>query len=80
MNYKEYLEKEKKNKLSLKIIELCKDITDDPEYPCGVLVGLNDEEKKAVISYFEKGVDVDYEQVILYTLWLKQQRELQDKD
>ena len=35
----------------------------------------NDEDKKALLDYIRAGIDVDFSQILLTSLWLYQQRE-----
>lgn len=40
----------------------------------------NDEDKKALLDYIRAGIDVDFSQIILTSLWLYQQREENTQD
>lgn len=77
MNLAKYIEdKAKESELSKKLIDELKKISEDEEFIVGTLAEVyNDEDKKTLLEYIEKGEDVDYEQVILNSVWLGQQRD-----
>ena len=72
-----YVEREvKRNELSQELVTELKKITDDIEFIGGVLLNVeNDEDKKALLDYIRAGIDVDFSQILLTSLWLYQQRE-----
>lgn len=77
MNLAKYIEdKSKESELAKKLIDELKKISEDEEFIVGTLADVyNDEDKKTLLEYIEKGEDVDYVQVILNSLWLGQQRD-----
>ena len=76
MKLSEYIQREiSTNETSQKIVEIISEFSTDEEYIAGVLLDLkNDDDKTVFLEYLQKGVDVDYEQIILWSLWLNQQR------
>lgn len=72
-----YVEREvKRNELSRELVTELKKISDDIEFIGGVLLNVeNDEDKKALLDYIRAGIDVDFSQILLTSLWLYQQRE-----
>lgn len=69
-------DKAKESELAKKLIDELKKISEDEEFIVGTLADVyNDEDKKTLLEYIEKGEDVNYEQVILNSLWLGQQRD-----
>lgn len=77
MNWTKYIEdKSKESELTKKLIDELKKISEDEDFIVGTLADVyNDEDKKTLLEYIEKGEDVNYEQVILNSLWLGQQRD-----
>lgn len=77
MNLAKYIEdKSKESELAKKLIDELKKISEDEEFIVGVFANVyNDEDKKTLLEYIEKGEDVNYEQVILNSLWLGEQRD-----
>ena len=73
-----YVEREvKRNELSQELVTELKKISDDIEFIGGVLLNVeNDEDKKALLDYIRAGIDVDFSQILLTSLWLYQQREV----
>lgn len=72
-----YVEREVKcNELSRELVTELKKVSDDIEFIGGVLLNVeNDEDKKALLDYIRAGIDVDFSQILLTSLWLYQQRE-----
>ena len=72
-----YVEREvKRNELSRELVTELKKVSDDIEFIGGVLLNVeNDEDKKALLDYIRAGIDVDFSQILLTSLWLYQQRE-----
>ena len=72
-----YVEREvKRNELSRELVTELKKESDDIEFIGGVLLNVeNDEDKKALLDYIRAGIDVDFSQILLTSLWLYQQRE-----
>lgn len=77
-----YVEREvKRNELSQELVTELKKTSDDIEFIGGVLLNVeNDEDKKALLDYIRAGIDVDFSQIILTSLWLYQQREENTQD
>lgn len=77
-----YVEREvKRNELSQELVTELKKTSDDIEFIGGVLLNVeNDEDKKALLDYIRAGIDVDFSQIILTSLWLYQQREKNTQD
>lgn len=77
-----YVEREvKRNELSQELVTELKKISDDIEFIGGVLLNVeNDEDKKALLDYIRAGIDVDFSQILLTSLWLYQQREENAKE
>lgn len=77
-----YVEREvKRNELSQELVTELKKISDDIEFIGGVLLNVeNDEDKKALLEYIRAGIDVDFSQILLTSLWLYQQREESTKE
>jgi hypothetical protein len=77
-----YVEREvKRNELSRELVTELKKTSDDIEFIGGVLLNVeNDEDKKALLGYIRAGIDVDFSQIILTSLWLYQQREENTQD
>lgn len=77
-----YVEREvKRNELSQELVTELKKISDDIEFIGGVLLNVeNDEDKKALLDYIRAGIDVDFSQILLTSLWLYQQREESTKE
>lgn len=72
-----YVEREvKRNELSRELVTELKKVSDDIEFIGGVLLDVeNNEDKKALLEYIRAGIDVDFSQILLTSLWLYQQRE-----
>lgn len=77
MNLYEVLEsKTKNNKLAKELVDELKKYDDDIEFLLGVMLDVdNDEDKRALLDYIKYNDDVDYEQILLNSLYLSQQRE-----
>ena len=82
MTISAYVEREvKRNELSQELVTELKKTSDDIEFIGGVLLNVeNDEDKKALLDYIRAGIDVDFSQIILTSLWLYQQREENTQD
>ena len=67
--------------MSQELVTELKKISDDIEFIGGVLLNVeNDEDKKALLDYIRAGIDVDFSQILLTSLWLYQQREKNIQD
>lgn len=73
----EYIEREsKRNKINKELISELKKISNDIEFIYGVLLyAEHEEDRKSLLEYIKKGEEVNFEQIILTSLWLSQQRE-----
>lgn len=73
----EYIEKEsKRNEINKELISELKKISNDTEFIYGVLLyAEHEEDRKSLLEYIKKGEEVNFEQIILTSLWLSQQRE-----
>lgn len=80
MSETEYIEKEvKTNELSRELVSELRKVSNDLEFIYGVLLDVeNDEDKVTLLEYIKKGEDVNFEQIILNSLWLSQQREKEE--
>lgn len=82
MNLSEYIkEQAKSSACSKKLVEELKKFSTDEEFIAGVLLDVeNEKDKKALLEYIERGIDVDYSQILLNSLWLYQQRYGEDAE
>lgn len=80
MDLTKYIEDEiKNNELSRELVIEIKKFSEGKDFIAGVLLDVeNDEDKATLLDYIKNGEDVNYEQIILNSLWLSQQREKQD--
>lgn len=80
MDLTKYIEDEiKNNELSRELVIEMKKFSEGKDFIAGVLLDVeNDEDKATLLDYIKNGEDVNYEQIILNSLWLSQQREKQD--
>ena len=68
----------KQNTAAIKqeLIEKLKSISTDKEFILGVISNVtHDEDRIAIIEYIDKGEEVSYEQLLLLSVWLDQERE-----
>ncbi|HAX84162.1 MAG TPA: hypothetical protein DCY15_06845 [Ruminococcaceae bacterium] len=72
----DFIKTNRNDALSACLIEELKKVPNcDDDFILGVLVYTkNDDDKKEMIKFIQKGEDVTYEQVVLNALWLNQQR------
>ncbi len=76
MKLSEYINNQiRKNETSRLIVKKLHEYSDNEEFIAGVLLDLkNDDDKITFLDYLNKGIDVNYEQIILNALYLSQQR------
>lgn len=76
MTLNQYMQGKKLTDTTLKLIDkMAKYAEDDDEFMLGMLVTLKtDKERKKVIEYIDEGKDVSYENLILLSLEIKEQR------
>ena len=75
MTIDEYIKNNKPSKVTLELIEKLKAFSNDDDYILGTLADSSyDEDRQLIIDYIEKGEDVSYENVILFSLEVGQNR------
>lgn len=58
-----------------KLIEKLKTISEDKDFLVGVISNAkHNDDRKALIKYIDEGKEVTYEQLLLLSLWLNQER------
>ena len=58
-----------------KLIEKLKTISEDKDFIVGVISNAkHNDDRKALIKYIDEGEEVTYEQLLLLSLWLNQER------
>lgn len=58
-----------------KLIEKLKTISEDKDFFVGVISNAkHNDDRKALIKYIDEGKEVTYEQLLLLSLWLNQER------
>ena len=63
-------------KIKNALIEKLKSVSTDNDFIIGVISNAkHDVDRKAIIEYIEKGENVSYEQILLLSVWLGQERE-----
>ena len=72
----DFIKTNRNDELSARLIKELKKVPNcDDDFIFGVLVYTkNDDDKREMIKFIQKGEDVTYEQVVLNALWLNQQR------
>ena len=72
----DFIKTNRNDELSACLIKELKKVPNwDDDFIFGVLVYTkNDDDKREMIKFIQKGEDVTYEQVVLNALWLNQQR------
>lgn len=81
MTVNEYIQKKKRSKVTLQLIEKLKAFSDDDDYILGTLAeSPYDEDRQLIIDYIDKGEDVSYENVILFSMEVGLQREQKKKE
>ena len=67
-------------KIKTMLVEKLKTVSTDNDFIVGVISNAkNDVDRKAIIEYIEKGKDVSYEQVLLLSVRLGQERKKANK-
>lgn len=62
------------------LVAKLKTISTDNDFIVGVISNAkNDVDRKAIIEYIENGKDVSYEQILLLSVWLGQERKQSNK-
>ena len=78
MTVNDYCEKRQRSDVTLKLIEKLKRFDDTDDYIFGVLSqSPYDEDRQLIIDYIDKGKDVSYENVLLFSLEIGLQRDKQ---
>lgn len=63
------------DKIKIKLIKRLKTISDDEDFIIGVISNAkHDDDRKSLIEYIDKGEKVTYEQLLMLSLWLGQER------
>ena len=76
MTVDEYIKNNKPSKITLELIELLSTFSQDDDYILGALAeSPYDEDRQLIIDYIKNGEDVNYENVILFSLEVGLQRE-----
>lgn len=58
-----------------KLIEKLKTISEDKDFIVGVVSNAkHNDDREAIIEYIDNGENVDYEQLLLLSVWLSQER------
>jgi uncharacterized coiled-coil DUF342 family protein len=66
---------EERAKIKAALVEKLKSVSMDEDFICGVISNAkNNDDRKAIIEYIEKGENVTYEQILLLSVWLGQAR------
>ena len=67
-------------KIKTALVDKLKTVSTDNDFIVGVISNAkNDVDRKAIIEYIEKGEEVTYEQILLLSVWLGQEREKMNK-
>ena len=76
MTVSEYCETKQRSKTTLELIEKLRQFSTDDDYILGVLADSEfDEDRQLIIDYIQRGEDVSYENVILFSLEVGLQRD-----
>ena len=76
MTVSEYCETKQRSKTTLELIEKLRQLSTDDDYILGVLVDSEfDEDRQLIIDFIDKGQNVNYESVILFSLEVGQERD-----
>ena len=69
MTVSEYCETKQRSKTTLELIEKLRQFSTDDDYILGVLADSEfDEDRQLIIDFIDKGQNVNYESVILFSL------------
>lgn len=67
---------DKRTQIKNELVEKLKTISQDREFILSVINhAKHDDDRKEIIKYIDKGEDVSYEQLLLLSIWLCNQRE-----
>ena len=81
MTLQEYLNKHKPSKVTLELIEKLKAFSQEDDYTLGTLAeSPYDEDRQLIIDYIDNGEDVNYSNVLLFSLEVGLRREQLEKD
>lgn len=76
MTVEEYCKIKQRSKITLELIEKLKEYSTDDDYILGTLADSEfDEDRKLIIDFIDKGNDVNYESIILFSLEVGQMRD-----
>ena len=76
MTVSEYCETKQRSKTTLELIEKLRQLSTDDDYILGVLADSEfDEDRQLIIDFIDKGQNVNYESVILFSLEVGQERD-----
>ena len=76
MTVSEYCETKQRSKTTLELIEKLRQFSTDDDYILGVLVDSEfDEDRQLIIDFIDRGQNVNYESVILFSLEVGQERD-----
>jgi hypothetical protein len=76
MTVSEYCKLKQRSNTTLELIKKLKQFSADDDYILGILADSEfDEDRKLIIDFIDKGENVDYESVILFSLEVGQQRD-----
>jgi hypothetical protein len=76
MTVSEYCETKQRSKTTLELIEKLRQFSTDDDYILGVLADSEfDEDRQLIIDFIDKGQNVNYESVILFSLEVGQERD-----
>ena len=76
MTVSEYCETKQRSKTTLELIEKLRQLSTDDDYILGVLVDSEfDEDRQLIIDFIDRGQNVNYESVILFSLEVGQERD-----
>ena len=81
MTLEEYFKKRPPSAVTLELVERLKAFSEEDDFIVGTLVESKpDEDRQRIIDYIDHGVDVSYENIILFSLELALEREKQMED
>ena len=76
MTVSEYCETKQRSKTTLELIEKLRQFSTDDDYILGLLADSEfDEDRQLIIDFIDKGQNVNYESVILFSLEVGQERD-----
>lgn len=81
MTLQEYLNKHNPSKVTLELIEKLKAFSQEDDYILGTLAeSPYDEDRQLIIDYIDNGEDVNYSNMLLFSLEVGLRREQLEKD